>query len=121
MIHADLKTVLDVYSAVLVFVAAVPANLFPLIYSRRPWTRTFVGRALMTNAVGLALLVDTSMFRIVWGNDHEWLSVVRAVVFSIITTGVTLLLIALVASDRAQRQLDRATDPARLESDQARD
>lgn len=115
MIPGDLETWLLSYSTVLIFVAAIPANVFPVVYSRRPWHRTFVGRALMVKAVGVALLVDTSIFRIVAGNEYEWLVVVRAIVYTIITVGLTLQCIALLSSDRAQRQLERATDPGVVE------
>ena len=87
--------ILDEYSGILVFIAAVPATLFPIVYSRRPWRASFLGRALMVKATGLALLIDISLLYVQFGDDYPYRQLVRAAVYTLITTGIILQFTAL--------------------------
>lgn len=90
----------NVIATVLVILAAIPATIFPLLYSRSPWRETLIGRALMTSTVGLALLVDISLLYKVFGDEYFARDVVRLVVYFIITAGAYLNLWALLGARR---------------------
>ncbi len=89
-------SIVDVTS-VLIFALVVPANLFPLLYGiTAPWERTEPGRAAMTSAVALALLVDLS-FLVRWlGEDYRFREWVTFGLVLIILAGSTMNLLALV-------------------------
>lgn len=83
----------------LIALAAIPATLFPLIYSRSPWWRSSPGRAVMTLSVGLALLVDLSLVHLVALTWAGWPAVTVAV-YALITVGLYWLLYALIRARR---------------------
>jgi len=91
---------LDTLATALVFIGAVPATLFPLLYSRSPWRKSVVGHALMIKAVGLALLVDLTALTYVFGTDYLGRDLVRVAVFTIIVTGLWTQLYALIRARR---------------------
>jgi NhaP-type Na+/H+ or K+/H+ antiporter len=86
---------LDIAAAIIVCLAALPANLFPLVYSRRPWRASFLGRALMVKAVGIALLIDLSIVRLVLP-EIPYYEILRLVVFAVVATGIWLQFMSLV-------------------------
>lgn len=86
---------------VLVWVIVVPAVLYPLLYSFRPWTATPVGRAMMLKGSGNALLVAMIWARQVFG-DYPGRPIVLVVGFSLFSAGIWYLLLALLRSNQAR-------------------
>ena len=81
----------------MVFAMAPAATAFPLLYGlTSPWWRSLVGRALMTKAVGLALLIDISIVYQFLGDDYAARNAVRFAVFGFILAGVWLQFFALL-------------------------
>lgn len=93
---------------VLLIACAVPANLYPAFYACRPWWITPQGRALMTKAVGNALLIDLGLSVVIFGDDYPLRPYVRAVAFALFGIGVWYLFIALLRSDREGRYPPRS-------------
>lgn len=91
--------VLDIIAVIIVCLATVPANLFPVIYSRRPWSRSFIGRALMVSAIGMALLIDVTVAFYIFG-DYPYRNLVRTLVFGLVLTGISLEFTALLRADK---------------------
>lgn len=88
----------DTIAVLLVLGMAPPATLFPIIYGLSgPWYRTPIGRALMTKAVGLALLVDISLLYNWLGDDYWGREAVRLTVFSLIFCGLWMQFGALLS------------------------
>ena len=110
---AAVNEVLDWYSGALVVVAAISANLFPLVYARRPWNRSFLGRALMVKAIGLALLIDVTLLYVLFGDDYPFRHVVRAVIYSIVTTGIWMQLLSLMFANSGRDLSDEHEGRAR--------
>lgn len=89
-----MNEILDMIAVGIVFAGVIPATLFPILYGRSPWRRSKVGRALMTKAVGIALLIDFSVLYVLLGRDAPgWL---RVVVYGLVITGVWMQFVALV-------------------------
>lgn len=90
-------------SLILIVAGAIPANLFPIFYGfRAPWWRSLLGRALITKATGLALLVDFSLLFSIFG-DYTYRDEARVVVYTIIVAGLWLQFIALLRTQRRKR------------------
>lgn len=69
----------EMYVVTVVHLAAVPANLYPLVYNKLPWSSGPTGRALMNKALSLALLFDIGILGFWWpfpGYDHFYGAVV---------------------------------------------
>lgn len=76
-------------SEVEVFAMAVPATAFPILYSAFfPWWKSPLGRALMTKATGLCLLIDASVLYAVFGDDYPLREQVRFLTFSLVLIGM---------------------------------
>ena len=99
-------------AAVLLVVAAAPAaTAFPLWYGlTAPWWRSLIGRALMTKAVGLALLIDISILYKFLGDDYALRDVVRLTVYALITVGVWMQFSALLLEQHRARRDHRTSD-----------
>lgn len=84
-------------TSILVFALAVPANLFPLLYGiTAPWERSEPGRAAMTSAIALAMLVDLS-FLVRWlGDDYRFREYVTFGLVLLILAGSTMNVVALL-------------------------
>jgi hypothetical protein len=95
--------------AVLMVIAMAPAaTAFPIVYGlTSPWWRSLVGRALMTKAVGLALLIDISIAYEFLGDDYAARNAVRFTVFGFILTGVWLQFFALLREKWKARKAKR--------------
>ena len=87
----------DTAAILLVLSAAPPATLFPLIYgfTVRWWTFP-IGRALMVSSTALGLLIDISLLYNWLGDDYYLRDVVRLTVFSLISAGAWLKLVAIL-------------------------
>jgi len=83
----------DTLAVALVVGMVLPATLFPLLYATRPWYRSLLGRALMTKAIGLALLVDLSVAHYfgLLGNN----GITRLVVYALVFLGLWQQFLAL--------------------------
>ena len=98
----------DTVAVLLVLVAAPPATLFPLIYgfTVRWWT-FWIGRALLTSSVGLALLIDISLLYKWLGDDYLLRDIVRLTVYAIIAVGAWLKLASILIEKRRSRRSRR--------------
>lgn len=89
-------------ATILILLAAPAATLYPLLFcltapwrGAGAWWRSPIGRALMTKAMGLALLIDLALLhRVV--EPYPGQEAVRLVVFSLIVAGVWMALGALI-------------------------
>lgn len=61
----------DTFLLIMVCIAAVPANLFPILFALGRWWTSLEGVTLMILAVGLGLMVDSSLLRRTLG-EHYW-------------------------------------------------
>lgn len=87
----------DTIAVLMIVGMAPPATLFPIIYGfTAPWWKSLVGRALMTKAVGLALLIDITIIYNWFGDDYPLRDAVRFTVFLFILLGTWMQLIALL-------------------------
>lgn len=104
--------ILGTIAVLLLFSMLLPVNAFPVLYAFSPWYGSAVGRALMTLAVGLMLLVDFAVFyRFVPGPTPDWL---RVIVYGIITAGLYYQFAVLVRYQfRRRRDSDRSRVDAR--------
>jgi hypothetical protein len=57
----DIDTI-RTYLRVCMIIAAVCTTAFPLLYAFSPWYRSVLGRALMIQAIGFALILDITAF-----------------------------------------------------------
>ncbi|WP_107768420.1 putative phage holin [Nocardioides terrigena] len=88
----------DHFAVLLVLCAAPAATAIPVLYAwtaRHAWFRTVLGWALMTQSVGLALLIDISLAYQWLGDDYALRDVVRLTVYALIAVGTNLALVAL--------------------------
>lgn len=99
---------LDVAAVFLIFAAAPPATMFPIVYAFRPWRSSMIGRALMTKAIGLALLIDISIAYIVMGDDYAFRDLVRVLVYGVIVVGIYYQFIAMVRAPHNPRPKDES-------------
>lgn len=99
----------DTWAVVLIVAAAPAATLFPIVYGfSSPWWRTLIGRALVTKAVGLALLIDISIAYQILGDQYPGRDAVRLSVYALITAGVWMQFSALMVEKwRARKSRDR--------------
>ena len=81
--------------------AAVAQTLFICLYAFRPWWRAFVGRALFTKSLALAVLFDVAILNRYLDYPHE--DVVFEWSFFVVVVGITLQLAALVREIRRDR------------------
>lgn len=89
----------DIYTLVIVHLAAIPATLFPLVYSRSPWRSTDVGRALMLKGSALAALFDVSILGFWWPfPGYVW---IYAALVTLVALGITYQFVVMF---RLQRQ-----------------
>lgn len=98
----------DTIAVLLILAAAPAATLFPIVYGfTSPWHRSLIGRALMTKAVGLALLIDISLLYKWLGDDYAARDIVRLTVYGLITAGVWLQFAALMVEKFGHARRDR--------------
>lgn len=86
-----------VLAKVLLSTAAVPTTVFPLLYMRSPWFRSWLGRATMVQSIVLAVLVDFSCFRAFFANIHNqklflWINVSIVILITITSSMLVYLL-----------------------------
>jgi hypothetical protein len=90
---------------------AVAATLFVVLYPllSNGWRRTWIGWALLTSSTALALLLDLSVVRFVFGANYLHSDIVRVTVTFLVAAGASLKLTALL------REKYRAIRAARAE------
>jgi len=87
----------DDWALLLLLLAAPAATLYPaVLVATTRWHQSLIGRALLTKAVGLALLIDLSLAYRVLGADYQGRDAARLTVFGLITIGVWMQLYALL-------------------------
>lgn len=79
----------------LVYLTAPGQTLFVILYATgSPWFRSLIGRALLTKATALALLLDLTIVADVWRHElPEWIGFV---VMGLIAAGAYMQLVAYV-------------------------
>jgi hypothetical protein len=78
-------------SVVFMYLIAIPANGFPIIYGTFfPWFKSWLGRALFTKAIGIALLVDTAVLYQLLGDDYPGRGLIRFIAFGTVLIGIYL-------------------------------
>lgn len=87
---------LDAIAVALIVLAAPAATCFPIVYAFRPWRDSLIGRALMTKAVGVALLIDLSIAYQILGDNYPGRDYVRLGVYSLIVIGIWFQFIAMI-------------------------
>lgn len=97
---------LDAIAVVLLVLAAPPANMFPVVYAFRPWRESLIGRALMTKAIGLAVMIDVGLLTLILGTDYPLRAVVRVVAFSLVVIGIWFQFIAMAKAGPPRRPSD---------------
>lgn len=89
----------------LVYVAVPGATLFPILYMwAAPWSKSTVGRAIVTSKIGLALLVDLSLVYRFLGPDYPGHDQAVLAAFALIVVGTYLYLLALVREQLGKRR-----------------
>jgi len=90
------------FIVVVVHAGAIPATLFPLLYSRSTWRSTDVGRALMFKGAAVAALFDIAIVHFWWNfPGYEYL---YAAVVTSVAIGVTFQLIVMLRNQRQGRR-----------------
>lgn len=87
---------LNAIAVALIVLAAPAATCFPIVYAFRPWRDSLIGRALMTKAVGVALLIDISIAYQFLGNDYPGRDYVRVGAYALIAVGIWFQFIAMI-------------------------
>jgi exosortase/archaeosortase len=83
--------------AILTVVAWPATMLFPVIYGiTTPWWRSWIGRALMTDAIGVFTLVTLSVIVQWFGTDYWGRDFFRIAGMAVAALGFWLILFALV-------------------------
>ncbi len=91
------QTTADVIFAHLVYLAWPATLLYPLIYGfTAPWWRSWIGRALMVEAVGVFVLLTFSVLYQWFGPGYWGRDVIRITGMSVSLLGFWLVLFALL-------------------------
>lgn len=98
---------LDAIAVILLVLAAPPVNMFPVVYAFRPWHESLIGRALMTKAIGLAVMVDVGLLTLVLGPDYPFRGIVRVIAFSLVVFGIWFQFIAMAKAGPPRRPRDQ--------------
>lgn len=92
----------DVLAVVVVFTMAPAAVLYPILYSRLPWQRSLIGRALMTYSAGMALLIVHGLLA-TFGVVYPGQAWVQDGIYGVIDVGMNLLVLSLFRKPKAAR------------------
>lgn len=92
----DLVTLIH-WLHIVVWIAAVCATLFPIIYAFSPWFSTVLGRVLMLQSVSFALALDVTLLFAYWHPDDIliifWTDVMVFTLIAISTVALTFMLL----------------------------
>lgn len=93
----------------LMVVASLPAAvLYPLIYgTQTTWWKDWIGWALLTKAVGLAIMLGFSAAFQLFGPDYPGRNAVRNAGMAIVMVGLWLALLAMLRVLRQRRLANR--------------
>lgn len=82
---------------VLVYLAYPAAVAYPLIYAARTsWWRSWVGRALLLKAVGIAILLTVSVLYQAFGPHYPGRDVLRITGMALVSVGLWYALLAML-------------------------
>lgn len=98
---------IQVFIVVIVHLGALPATLFPLVYSRSPWRSTDVGRALMLKGCAVAALFDIAVVHYWW--NFPGFHCLYALVVTAVALGVTYQFIVMTRNQRQGRHRTRGS------------
>lgn len=91
------ETTADIMFATLVYLAWPATLLYPLIYGlTAPWWRSWIGRALMTKAIGVFVLISFSVLYQMFGPNYWGRDYVRNIGMAVALMGFWLALFALI-------------------------
>jgi hypothetical protein len=94
-------TPVEIYAVALVHLTLLPANAFPLVYSRSPWRSTDVGKALMLKGVAIAAMFDLAVIGFWWPfPGYEYL---YAAILTLVTTGISYQFLVMWSLQRRGR------------------
>lgn len=98
----------DDWFALMVIVSLPAAVLYPLIYgTQTTWWKDWIGWALLTKAVGLAILLGfTAAFQIL-GPDYPFRNTIRNTGMAVVMLGVWLGFLAMLRVLRQRRLANR--------------
>lgn len=95
----------DTTFALLVYIALPPVVLYPLIYGlTSPWWQSWIGRALLIKAIGVAILVSFSALFQLFGPDYFGRDVVRITGMTVACVGFYFALFAMLQVKRQVRR-----------------
>lgn len=81
----------------LVYIALPAALAYPIIYaSLMPWWRTWIGRALLSKALGVAILLSQVGLFHLFGPDYWGREAIRLTGMAFVAVGVWLALVAML-------------------------
>lgn len=96
----------DEYFKTMVLVALAVDCAYVLIYATRTkWWRNWIGWALLTKAVGIAILLGFTAAFQVFGPDYAFRNQIRDVGITVVVVGFSLALVAMVRA-LFQRRVD---------------
>jgi hypothetical protein len=92
------------------YIGAPPAVLFPVLYLRSPWRSSAVGKAVMTLAVALAVILTQGTIRDAgWATPPLW---INAVLYPCLAFALWRQLLVLLRLQRRRSDRKRNGDPA---------
>lgn len=105
-------SVAEIYSVVIVHLAALPAIAYPLVYRKVPWKKGPTGKALMNMARSMALLFTVSIAGFWWpfpGYDYIYAAVVTYLAVAIAYQLRVMYRLRRKMSRRQLEELERRT------------
>lgn len=94
-------TLVEIYTVGLVHLTLIPANAFPLVYSRSPWRSTDVGKALMLKGTALAALFDIGVLGFWW--PFPGYAYLYAAILTLVSAGITYQFLVMRSLQRRGR------------------
>lgn len=95
----------ELVAVLLIFAVATAQSAFIVIYGIwSPWWRTWLGRAVFTKGLGLALLADLALAHNLLGEEYPGRDVIRLTIFTLLAVGAWLQLAVLISEKRKPRR-----------------
>ena len=108
-------TWIDTYFKILMIAAWLPAIVFPLVYGfTAPWWQSFIGRALLTKAVGMGFLITVTNLFYIFGYNYTSRDTLRFIGTTLLAFGLWFQATSLVLA-KIQQWRDRRNPTIREE------
>lgn len=108
MVPQNLQTPLHVLHFFLI-IAAACATAFPVVYLRRPWYKSALGRVLMLHGVALALALDLTLLFTYWRTTDLRLHIYIDIAVIGLVAGATLGLLVILLRTMKETSSDHST------------